>query len=326
VLLLGGSLVLAGRALDGTGANDNAGHATHTPALVPPAPALLPLEATLVAAPTVDVELELPTELSPRSAYRLRIYVNEDVVRELRLPRDPLISLADIPLEQGTNRITAAIDGPNGESLHSAALEVERDDEPPPIRVTSPDGSGPIYAQQVRLRGRTEAAALVSVRNTTTDARHEVEAGEDGAFEVRLDLVPGRNVISLRSRDLAGNRSKATLRLERAESQASVRLKVEPDTIMLDELPATIGLEARIEGLTGEPLQGAVVNFSLSLPGQQTLTYQATSRNGLASWRDIRIPAEGVRDGQGLATVMVVLADGQGDELTLQESAPVSFR
>ncbi|CAN5851409.1 hypothetical protein BH24CHL6_BH24CHL6_12320 [soil metagenome] len=326
VLLLGGSLVLAGQALDGPGPNNNPAQPGLSPALVPLAPALLPLDVTLVATPTVDIEVELPAGLSRRGAHRLRIYVNDHMVREVRLTREPLASVADIPLEQGANRVSAAIAGPNGESLHSAVLEIERDDEPPPIQITSPSVSHAIYSEQVTLRGRTEASARVNVRNTTTEQEQEAEADQAGLFEVRLELALGRNVISLRSRDPAGNRSRTTLRLERIESRAGVSLEIRPETIELDELPATIELQARIRGLEGEPLHEAAVHFSLSVPGQQTLTYQTTSRHGLASWRDIRIPVDGVRDGQGLATVMIVLGDGQGDELTLQESAPISFR
>lgn len=325
LLLVGGSLVLANQALD-QGRPGGAEQGGHTPAPVPPAPALLPLEQTLLARASVDLVVELPGGLAPRGDYRLRIYVNGEPAREERLPPEALAKVDDVPLHQGANRITAAIHGPRGESLHSAALQVERDDVAPAIEMTSPQAQRAIYTEQAALRGRSEPLALISVRNVTTGQEQETEADTNGRWEVRLDLALGRNVVTLRSRDRAGNRSRASVRLERVESQASVSLEVRPAELEVADLPATLRLVARVRGLRGEPLDGAAVTFSLSAPGQQTLTYTTTTRDGLASWSDIRVPRDGAREGQSLATVMVLLDDGQGDLLRLQESASIRIR
>jgi len=325
LLLVGGSLVLAGQALEEArpGGAEPGGH---TPVPVPPAPALVPLEQTLLARASVDLEVELPSGLVARGDYRLRIYVNGEPAHEERLPPEPVATVDGVPLHQGANRITAAIHGPGGESLHSAALEVERDDVAPAIEITSPQARRAIYTEQAALRGRSEPLALISVRNGTTGQEQETEADANGRWEVRLDLALGRNVVTLRSRDLAGNRSRASMRLERVESQASLSLEARPAELEVADLPATLRLVARVRGLRGEPLDGAAVTFSLSAPGQQTLTYSTTTRNGLASWSDIRVPRDGAREGQGLATVMVLLDDGQGDLLSLQESASIRIR
>ena len=210
--------------------------------------------------------------------------------------------------------------------LHSAAVEVVRDDVAAAIHVSAPDAEQGIRSQTVSLRGRTEPGALLSVRNTTTREEYETEADQSGRWEVRLALAMGLNSITMRSIDLAGNRSRTTLRLERVESEASVSLEIQPAELNLEQLPASIRMVARVRGLRGEPLDGAAVTFSLSVPGQQTLTYNTTSRNGVASWNGIRIPRDGARAGHGLGTVMAVLDDGQGDRLALQESASIRFR
>jgi len=325
LLLLGGSLVLAGQALDPGGQQRPGAGSSTDPPPVPPAPALLPVEQALVAASSIDLEVALPDGLTPRRAHRLRVYVNDELVRERRLPDDPLARLADVPLEQGQNRVTAALAGPGGESLHSAALLLERDDEAPVIHISSP-ASRNVFTPEVTLRGRTEGGALLTLRNTTNEEEYELDVAEDGLFEVRLSLTVGENVLSLRSRDRAGNRGRATLRLMRVESGAAVSLEVRPAQLRLEDLPASISLYARVQGLRGEALHGVAVTFSLSVPGQQTLTYQATSQSGLAVWRDIRLPRDGAHEGHGLATVMVVLGEVQGEEVTLQDSAAIRFR
>ncbi|HUG48583.1 MAG TPA: hypothetical protein VMP67_09240 [Candidatus Limnocylindria bacterium] len=327
LLLLGGSLALASGALDGNRTpGQGPADPRASPAAIPPAPVLLPVEQSLVAAAQIDLQVELPSQLAAREGYRLRVYVNDELVQERRLPAGETADLAGVPLRQGPNWITAAIHGPGGESLHSTALLVERDDQPPLITLSAPDPARGVFTEQVSLRGQTEPHALLTVRNATTDQALEVEADGAGRFQLRLTLAMGQNAITLRSRDLAGNRSRATLRLRRVESRAEIGLEVTPAELSLEELPAPLRLVARIRGLRGEPLDGAQVTFSLSVPGQGTLTYGTLSSDGLASWDDVRIPADGARAGHGLATVMVVLPDGQGDELALQESASIRFR
>jgi hypothetical protein len=325
LLALGGSIVLAGQALDD--GVDPASRPSAGPSRepLPPAPVVGQPAQTLIAATTIDLDVQLAGGLAPRSAYRLRIYVNDELVREQRLPRDEPALLTDVPLQPGDNWISVAVWGPAGESLHSAAVHVVRDDEPPPIHVSAPTSRN-VYTRQVVLRGRTEAGARLIVRNPASDENYELDVGGDARFEIQLNLAMGENVITLRAIDAAGNRSRATVRLVRLESSAAVTLEARPATLKLEDLPATVTLQARITGLRGEPVDGAQVTFSISVPGQQTSTYQTTSHAGLAVWRGVRIPRDGAREGHGLATVMVVLGDGLDDELTLQESASIVFR
>lgn len=322
--MLGASIVFAGQALDeGRPITQLPPGASRQP--LPPAPRIVAPAEALIAAATVDVELELPDWLTPRGDYRLRIYVNEGLARELRLPREQPARVADIPLEQGDNRISAAIVGPAGESLHSPAIHLVRDDEPPVIHVSAPTARS-VHTSGVTVRGRTEPGAALTVRNPSSDEEFDIVIGADGRFELELSLALGDNVITLRAVDAAGNRSRATLRLVRLQSKAVVSLEAQPSTFKLADLPTTLNVAAALTGLQGELVDGAPVTFSISVPGQQTSTYQTTSRAGQAAWSGVRIPADGARQGSGLVTVMVVLLDGQGSEVTLQDSVSLTFR
>ncbi len=323
LLAVGATIVLAGQTLD-DGSLGVTPEPSASRAALPPAPELSST-AALVAAATIDVTVELPGGLSPPSAYRLRIYVNDELARERRLPRETPATIRAIPLDEGDNWVSAAIAGPDGEGLHSAPVHVVRDAEPPPIHVSEPPDRT-VHAPQVTLRGRTEAGSRLVVRNAGTGEAFELEIGADGRFELGLELALGANEVTLRATDAAGNRGRATIVLTRRQSKAAVTLEPRPSSVALDDLPETISLHARISGLHGEPADGARVTFSLSVPGQQTTTYTTSSSAGLAIWRGIRIPADGALAGQGLATIMVVLDDGQGGEVVLQESAAISFR
>jgi hypothetical protein len=324
LVVLGASIALAGQALDdGRSAAQPSPSASRAP--LSGAPRIVVPADILVAASTIDVELKLPDGLLPRSDYRLRIYVNEELVREQRVPRGQPALVADIPLDQGDNRISAAIVGPAGESLHSPAIHVVRDDEPPVIHVSAPVARS-VHTRAVTLRGRTEPGAQLTVRNPSSDEEFELEVGADGRFELQLSLALGDNVVTLRAVDAAGNRSRATLRLVRLQNSAAVSLEVRPSAFKLADLPTTLNVLANVTGLRGERVDGASVTFSISVPGQQTSTYQATSRAGQAAWRGVRIPLDGARPGSGLVTVMVVLADGQDGEVTLQDSVSLTFR
>ena len=333
VLVVGASAVVAGQLLerDAMPPVDGAVTASDVPndGPPPPAPTLLQPAATLVTAAQIDIEVALPAELlSPRTdGYRLRIYVNDELVRERRLPDESPAQVREIPLESGQNRIAAAVVAQSGgESLHSAALLVTRDDLPPVIHVVTPGDGERVFLEELPIRGRTEPDAQITLTNAATGEELEVSAGSDGRFEAVVVLATGRNTLSLRARDAAGNRSRASISVLRARSAASVTLEVRPDSIRLDDLPRTLSLLAAVNGVDGRTVDGAEVTFSMSVPGQSTMTYTTTSEAGRAAWYGLRVPRDGALTGSGLATVLVVLGGDQADGLDLSASATVSFR
>ncbi|MDQ3938768.1 MAG: hypothetical protein M3253_08840, partial [Chloroflexota bacterium] len=329
LVLLGASAVLANQALDTSRRSTPSPAAEPSPSAVgpPTIPTLVALEKSIITTETTDVEVTLPDGLQPAGRYRLRIYVNGELARQRRLPRQSPAVVRDIPLEQGENEITAALKGPDGEGMHSAPLHVVRDDVVPILRVSSPASGAVVYTERVTLLGETEPGAAVTIANTVIGERQDVTPDEDGRFELAMGLAEGSNQLTLTSTDGAGNANSLTLHLRRVDGSASVNLSVRPTTLRLDDLPAVLNISARVRGLRGEPVDGAEVTFSISPPGQQTSTFQTTTRHGLASWRGYRVPRDGARRGQGLVTVMVVLPGSPtAGGRTLQESANFSFR
>lgn len=289
---------------------------------LPGTPVLASPDVALVADETVEIAGTLPPDLVRDNELRLRIYVNGTLVRERRLPPDHDFIVRNVPLEQGQNEVRAALAGPDGEGLHSAPIVIQRDDQPPPLQLHRARDGEIVYAEEMLIRGRTEPAAWVSITNETTAQRAEVAGDEEGDFEVRLRLAVGPNEIVLEARDELGNRSRTSVTLVRAEGSDAVELTLSRDSLSLDALPSSITLTAFVTDESGAAVDGAEVTFSVSPPGQPTMTHRATSRAGVATWRGVRVPREGAVPGQGFATVLAVLPSGR----TLQGSATFRLR
>lgn len=272
------------------------------------APQLLPLEATLTREPTVTISGRLVEDL-PRNAYRLRVYLNGELLRTRRLPRRQQFTL-QVPLVEGANSIALAIRGEAGESLHSTPVQIVLDTTAPAISALEPANGATIYAGSATIRGRSEPGATLRVTSLSDGSSTTMVVPDEGAFEVAVDLVNGFNEIVLEARDRAGNSARAGLTLERREGAPTVRLHLSRTTLELARLPASMSLRADVRDAAGQPVDGAEVTFSLSPPGLPTLTYNATTVGGTARWASVRI-ADQASAGEGLATVLVTLPHGQ---------------
>lgn len=336
--ILGTSIVLAGQALDvpsGTprspappgptaaGARpSNSGRASPEPRVDLAAPVLNSPGFSLVAAATVDIAGTLPAGLPRDGSLGLRIYVNDVLARERRLPERDEFVVRDLALVQGENRIMAALHSAEGEGRHGNVLLLTRDDVAPRIRLDEPSRGATVLDEDVTLAGTTEAGAVVTVTNGTNSREASTTADEQGAFELSIGLDAGPNALTIEAVDGAGNRRREDLTVTSAESNAQVSLTLSDESLSLSRLPATMTLVAQLTDEDGSAVDGADVTFSLSQPGQPTVTYRTTSEHGTAEWRDVRLPRGGALAGQGFATVMVVLRGGS----TLQASATFNVR
>jgi hypothetical protein len=324
MLIVGATVVLAGQAAlndSGIGGRPSATmpSPSPTPGLPPPPTLLQPVAVT--RAPAIDVQVGLPS-VTPVARHRLLLYVNDQLVVDRRLPRSDSYTARDVPLDAGENVISATIRGPGGESLPSTAVHVTRDLIPPLIIVSSPTGNLPVIEPALTLRGTTEPDATLSVVNNTTGQSLTMTTTDGGAFELSVQLAMGTNELLLEATDVAGNRASTNLAVVHSESRAAVSLSVSPMAIDRSRLPVRIDLVADVTDELGQRPDGAAVTFSLSPPGQPTVTYQATTIAGRAAWRSYRLPAEGTSKGFGRASVVVELASGD----TLQKTAPFSLR
>ncbi|HWH23710.1 MAG TPA: hypothetical protein VNW68_02330, partial [Candidatus Limnocylindria bacterium] len=153
LLLLGGSIVLAGRSVLPEGGSDSGAGDP------PPAPTLVEPAETRTAADSIAVEVRLPADL-PAADYRVRIYVNEVAARERAVPDRNPFRVSGVALEPGENLLSAALVGPTGESLHSRPITIVRDSAPLAITLAVP-APPPMTAAEWRIAGQTEPAAGV---------------------------------------------------------------------------------------------------------------------------------------------------------------------
>ncbi len=271
----------------------------------------------------MDVRGSLTAELPAGGPYRVRVYVNDMLRADTRLGRrDTEFTVADVPLVEGANTVSATIAGPLDETARSLPISVERDGTPPSIDIASPSSGSTVYGETMLLNGTTEAGASVKVVDQSNGAEAATTAGTAGAFSVLVPLRSGSNSIDLTAVDLAGNVRRKSMRVTRAESQAAITLQLSRDTYDLATLPQTLSMVAQVLGPDGKPVNGAAITFSISTPGQMTVTHETTTEGGTAVWSNYPLTADSAQPGQGLVTVLATLAGGQ----TLADSATFTFR
>jgi hypothetical protein len=283
-----------------------------------------------VAGPVTSSSIDIHGSLQPEvvallgdSPFRLRVYVDNRFRRDTRLtPGDNRFAVGDVPLSQGENSITATIAVGDKESAGSEPITVELDTSAPAIDVTSPVGTT-VYGDTLLLTGTTDAGAHMTLTNRSTGNSTDSTAADSGDFSLSLRLQPGANVLDIEAIDPAGNRQQKRLTLMRAESQASITLDLSRDSYDLATLPQTITVLAHVVGPDGKPADNASLTFSISPPGQTTVTRQTTTADdGTASWNEFPLTVPGAQSGRGLVTALATLDDGE----TVAGSATFMFR
>ncbi len=110
VLLVGAGLALASGTFNGSGRRGEP-----PPSVAPPPSVTLTQpDPAVTNEATVDVAGVLPADLDRSTADQLRIYVNERVVRERSVPGEGNFTISGIPLDEGSNEISAALVGDGG--------------------------------------------------------------------------------------------------------------------------------------------------------------------------------------------------------------------
>lgn len=308
VLMIGAGIALASGALDdrGSGRGQNA-RATAPP---PPVATLITPDPALTRADAADIAGVLPDGLDRNAVDGLRLYVNDERVRERDLPSEANFTLNDVPLGEGDNEIRISLIGEGGEGEQSAPITVVRDSTSPEIQITQPEPDSTAYGGSETLRGRTEAGASIEVVEDGSNRPVAVQISGDGRFQATLHLELGNNEFVIRSEDPAGNKSSTRLAVTRAMSLGSINLSVSVDEVALADLPVTVNATAVVRDELGRAADGAAVTFSLSPPNRGTTTYQATTVNGQASWPNMVVTGERAT-GVWLVTVLATLPSGE---------------
>jgi Bacterial Ig domain len=294
----------------------------HPTATASPAPTLDALAAfpppilDALSGPTgaaaIDVHGTLVSAVPAGGSYRVRVYDNSRFRRDARLSTgDTSFTVGAVPLVAGDNSLTATISAGDSETQPSVAVTIERDATAPEIAITAPAPGTTVYGDTLLLTGTTEPGATVRLSNRTNGANANGAAAGSGDFSLSLRLQLGNNALALTSTDEFGNSSQRNLSVARAVSQAAVTVELSRVSYDLATLPESITMTAHVVGPDGKPASGATVTFSISPPGQTTVTRQLKTTDGIATWSDYPLTLPGAVTGSGLVTVLATVSDGE---------------
>lgn len=320
LLLLGGSVVLLGTgllsgAVAGVGSTLSdvvggitGGNATPspTPAPTPQAPHLVQPVDGWTQQPAWDVHGYAPANLVGQSGYSVRIYVNGSPAATEPLGSTENFTVNAVPIPLGRSSITAAIVGPGGEGPQSQPISVVFDNVPPAIIMSGPTANATINGESVTVSGRTQGGSTVAVHNANTGLTATAVA-KDGTFAIDVRLGNGVNPLTITATDPAGNVSTKQLSVVKGNGATAVRLRISFARIKLSDLPHAFSAYVTATDPDGAPIAGATVNFALTVPGLQPVSFDATTgADGKASWTTT-LPRDGVVAGNALVVALVTL-------------------
>jgi hypothetical protein len=128
------------------------------------------------------------------------------------------------------------------------AIYVVKDDQPPPLKVTTPRGRSYVIARLLPVRTRSEAGAQVELNGNPLT---EINAG---VFSGTVKLKPGENQLNFSARDAVGNTSAVTLRVTYVEPKRIRRVQTRFTTLLgqLEEVRSNAGeIDRQTEAIIG---------------------------------------------------------------------------
>jgi hypothetical protein len=262
--------------------------------------------------PNVDLVITIPSDVVGAEDTFVKVY--------LALPEQTPAPITQIPvgvttqlvvpvtLTDGANNFTATLLGPGGESEPSPVVTWILDTAPPEIALSAPANGATVNRQAIDVVGTTQPRSSLVARNEANNGSTTGVAGADGSFTLTLPIQPGTNGISISVTDPAGNVATTVLSVLRGSGQLTAALTASAFRISMASLPAAMELSVLVTDPDGRPLEGATVTFTLSIPGIQVVTSDATTAgDGRAVFRTTIPP--GATEGSGLGTVLVTTTD-----------------
>jgi hypothetical protein len=273
-----------------------------TPFSAPDAPRLVLTGTGWTNQSDLTVHGFVPQGLGDQHGYSVRVYVNGELAGEEALTGTQDFAVT-VPIPDGPSVITATILGPAGEGSESAPLQIVFDDTAPVVKISSPKKGATIKADTVIVKGTTQPDSAVTVRNDTNGGRASAVA-TNGAFAIEISITGGPNALEVTAVDPAGNSKTATLSVIGGGGSASASLSLTKTSFKLSELPSAIGAAVRVLGPDGKPINGALVVFTIQIPGVAPVQSPGIlTLNGMASF-NTQVPT-GATVGAGLVTVIV---------------------
>ena len=258
----------------------------------------------------VDLVVTVPAELVGSADHQIRVY--------LALQDQPPTAIEDVPisatapktvipmeLEKGVNDFTVTIVGPAGESDTSPVVRYVLDTAKPKITITSPKNDAKINSKSATIKGKVQARSTLIIRNTDNDTSITGTAESDGTFELKIALRTGTNHIVINVTDPAGNANQKEMTIRRGTGKLTASISASDYRISRKTLPQSIRLVCTATDPDGNPLAGADVTITLSVPGISTITSDGKTNTGGRVAFETTIPKKGVDTGSGNATCLV---------------------
>ncbi|TAL05562.1 MAG: hypothetical protein EPO00_12760 [Chloroflexota bacterium] len=286
----------------------------------PSASEVLAADAPVVATPsepytnltTVDLKITVPVVTVGNPLARLRIYLTLEGQEPAVIAEVPIGStvrmIVPVELTPGRNDFHATIAEAGVESEPSPIVTFILDTDPPKIVLTSPKDGGTVNRPTAVLVGTTQPRTTLLARNSTNGQSFSGVAGTDGTFSLALPLEPGANAITISGRDPAGNMGELALTVVRGSGKLTATLTSSAYRIATSSLPVSLQLSVLVIDPDGQPITGAAITFTLTVPGIPPVSKDTvTGGDGRATF-STTLP-KGVTVGNGIATVFVTTTD-----------------
>jgi hypothetical protein len=257
---------------------------------------------------SIDLYVSVPTEVLDDPTAKVRIYLALEGLKAAPVVDVPVGTTSRMvvafELTPGRNDITATLFRGQEESDHSPIVTWILDLDPPKIAITKPKDGASINTPEATIEGSTQAGTTLIARNEGNGASITTVAARDGAFEIGLPLVPGKNEIVITGTDPAGNVGSKAITLVQGSTEMRVQLRASTYQISVRRHPSSLQLTVLVTDPKGDPLAGARAFFTLQIPGLAPISNElVTAVDGRAIFTT---PLVGTLErGGGVATVLV---------------------
>jgi hypothetical protein len=250
----------------------------------------------------------VPSAVAGDPDSRIRVYLALKDQAPAPIQEAPVATTAQtiIPVEltKGINDFSVTIVGPGGESDPSPVVRYVLDQAPAKITIYEPKEGAVVNGTTVEISGKTQARAALIARNAANGSSTSGAAGTDGLFTLSLGISTGTNEITITGTDPAGNVKEMVLTVRRGSGKLTVVLGSTAYRVSIADLPQDITLTAAASDPDGNPLVGADLTFTLSIPGIPAVTQDLqTDEQGRATFTT-SVPV-GADPGQGSAAVLL---------------------
>ncbi|MFI5255223.1 MAG: Ig-like domain-containing protein, partial [Candidatus Limnocylindrales bacterium] len=232
-----------------------------------------------------DVKGLLPSGAAGSPTLLLVVYVGDTKVEQIPVPPTADFLVPAVPLQPGWNAISVAILDVSGEGPRSAAINVNFDDQPPALKITSPKDGSKASSAKINVVGVTQAGSTVAIRNALNGAAANTQAADDGSFKVAIDVASGSNALTVTATDPAGNQTDVVVTVKRGGGSLTAKLALSTVRINQTSLPTTITITLTVTDVGGGAVSNARVDFIITPPGQPASTFQTVTVSGTATWQ-----------------------------------------